>query len=132
MELLFTAIVSLFIVALFWLTYSFWSVLFAASRFTFMRKMARRFDQSHSVGYNILSNIRVTPGELENLSHDSNQYLRRVVASHRNTPEDTLRRLSKDDSPMVRASLLDNPKTPDDISTLIALEMMVDGTLRKK
>jgi hypothetical protein len=131
MNLLINIVASLLLLAFLWLIYSFWSVLFASSPFTAMRKMARRFDKSHSVGYNIAANIRVTAEELENISHDSNQYLRRVVAAHRRTPVDTLRRLSKDDSPMVRASLLENPSTPEDVSTLLALQMMVDGTLGK-
>ena len=106
---------------------SFWSALFAASPFTFLRTIARRFDSSLSIAYAIAGNIRVTPEELDDIANDSNQYLRCVVAAHSSANPETLRRLSQDESRMVRLRLLENPRTPDDVAALVALEMMVDG-----
>lgn len=119
-------------VALVAIPVSFWFTLLAASPLAFVRKAARRFDSSLSVAYAITSNVRVTSEELDVIADDTNQYLRCVVASHPFASPDTLRRLGTDESRMVRGRLLGNPRTPEDVAALIALEMMVDGSLSTK
>lgn len=104
-----------------------WSSVFAAAPFKFMRRIARRFDSSHMVGYTIAKNIRVTPEELDNIAGDSNQYLRSLVAAHPQANHDTLRILARDESRMVRLRILENPRAPEDLSALVALEMMAEG-----
>jgi len=109
----------------------FWSSIFAASPLRTLRRIARRFDTSHSVGYSIATNARVTSEELDAIATDSNQYLRCLVAAHPRASHGTLRRLASDSSHMVRLKLLANPQTPEEVSALVALEMMVAGSLKR-
>lgn len=108
------------------LLYIYWSTIFAISPFAFLRRLARRYDKSHATGFAIVMNPRVTAAELADIATDSNQYLRRLAAEHFRTDEATLRSLARDESRVVRTSLIENPNTPGDVSALIALEMMVD------
>lgn len=106
--------------------HTFWGAMFAFSPFSALRRFARRRDRSHELALIIAGNPRVTAEELADIAKDSNQYLRSLAAHHPVTSPETLRSLATDESRIVRKALTENPNTPEDVSALLALEMMVD------